>query len=531
MADSSLGWYSFNPSSAQNPDFAVVAIEGVEKLGDAYYFDLDLVSSSSQLDLSELLGRPSALAFKPWGAVGRYFHGHVTRAQALRETNEGKFLYRLRLEPMLTRLRSTVQTKSYLDLANGLTIKELLTEVLDQQGFSALAQYEFSLRDPHRRRPFMMQYQESDWNFLMRWLEFEGAYFYFDQGDENGVEKVVFLDDIAAFTVAELPLQYMPPGMIKSDQYLSSLLYFSESVVPVSQSVHLKNFNYRTAQRSVTGSAVVDGAAGWGTIYQFGGDFRTNFEADLYSQYRAESVAAQSSMFNGRTLASGLTLGGLIVVSGHPRDSLNGRYRVTAIRHRGSQSGFGLETPAIDGLVHDENYYIAEFEAIPADTPYRLPMRTAKPKISGYLPALIDATESDSPDLDQLGRYKVDLIFDAVERESMTGSPRIRLAAPYHSQGRSGDTGFHYPLFKGTEVMLMFMDGDPDQPVICGTLTNSLNPSPVTQSNPKINRIVSQMGHEIQMDDNEETQGIRMQSSGKTAALFIGQFGGKVGIE
>ena len=509
----------------------MVAIEGVEKLGDAYCFDLDLVSSSAELDLSELLGCPSALAFKPWGAVRRYFHGHVTRAQALRETNDGKFLYRLRLEPMLTRLRATVQTKSYMDLANGLNIKELITKVLDYQGFSALDQYQFLLQDPHRRRTFMMQYQESDWDFLMRWLEFEGAYFYFDQGDAEGVEKVVFLDDITAFSVAELPLQYMPPGSMNSEQYLSSLLYFSESVVPVSQSVELKNFNYRMAERPVAGSAVVDWAAGWGTIYQFGGDFRTDYEADVYSQYRAEAVAAQSSIFNGRTLASGLTLGGVVVVSGHPRDSLNGRYRVTAIRHRGSQSGFGLETPAIDGLVHDENYYIAEFEAIPADAPYRLPIRTAKPKISGYLPALIDAKESDTPDLDQLGRYKVELVFDALEHESMTGSPRIRLAAPYHSQGRSGDTGFHYPLLKGTEVMLTFMDGDPDQPVICGTLNNSLNPSPVTQSNPKINRIVSQTGHEIHMDDNEETQGIRMQSSGKTAAFFIGKFGGKVGIE
>lgn len=75
MADSTLGWYSLSTNSSQETGFQVAAMDGVEALGETYYFDLDLVSPNFNLDLSELLGTGATFAFSPWGAGLRYFHG------------------------------------------------------------------------------------------------------------------------------------------------------------------------------------------------------------------------------------------------------------------------------------------------------------------------------------------------------------------------------------------------------------------------------------------------------------------------
>ena len=98
----------------------------------------------------------------------------------------------------------------------------------------------------------------------------------------------------------------------------------------------------------------------------------------------------------------------------------------------------------------------------------------------------------------------------------------MRVATSFQGPGSPGQTGFHFPLLQGTEVALGFLDGDLDQPIIAGVLNNSLIPQNVNQNNPAINRIVSQLGHELQMDDSAATPAIRMQSSSAAVSVLMG---------
>jgi type VI secretion system secreted protein VgrG len=107
MADSTLGWYALSTDSSQNTEFQVAAMDGVEALGETYYFDLDLVSPNFNLDLSELLGTGATFSFSPWGADQRYFHGVLTRIEAVREVDSGSMLYRARLEPHAAKWQTT----------------------------------------------------------------------------------------------------------------------------------------------------------------------------------------------------------------------------------------------------------------------------------------------------------------------------------------------------------------------------------------------------------------------------------------
>lgn len=529
MADSTLGWYSLSTNSSQETGFQVAAMDGVEALGETYYFDLELVSPNFNLDLSELLGTGAKFSFSPWGAGLRYFHGFLSRVEAVREVDSRSMLYRVRLEPWFAQFRQSQTNIAYVDDVKGLALSDLITQVMNRQGFQSGFDYALQLGAPIMSRKFVMQYHESDMDFLRRWLEFEGSYYYFDQGDSDGSETIVFVDDISALSTAPLALQYRGGAAISTDQYLSALLSFGETQTGVPQTASLQNYNYRRAQDLVAATADNNGA-GWGTVMAYGGDLRNEDQANAYANLRAQALGVDWQVFRGESYVSQLGAGSTVSVSGHPRDSLNANFLVTKVRHRGSQAGFGISAGGgpKDTAV-EQSFYVAEFEAITSTTQFRLPLTTARPNIAGYLLAQIDAEEGSAAYMDDHGRYKVLLPYDSTDHDPTKASAWVRAATSFQGPGSPGQTGFHFPLLQGTEVALAFLDGDPDQPIIAGVLNNSLIPQNVNQNNPAVNRIVSQLGHELHLDDSTATPAIRMQSSSAAVSVLVGAYGGQIG--
>ena len=525
---SKLGWYAFTPASSQQTNFEVVSFDGIERLGEAYSFDVDVASASYDLDLNELLGKPATLTMQPWGGEWRYFHGVITKIEVLREIAQDMLLYRARLEPSVVRLRQSLINCAYVDSAKELDISNLIKRVFDKNGLQSGIDYELKLGSPVMKRSFVMQYEESYWDFINRWLEFEGVFFYFDQGDSDGSERIVFVDDIASLSSHSKTMMYRPYGSIDVDQYKTSVISFGQRQVGLAQSVTLQNYNYRRGQDMVTASSSRSQTS-WGSNIVFGGNIKNNQQANAYVKFRTEALNAQSLVFQGQALAGNLNVGSVVTLQEHPRKSFNQRYRIVSVRHRGSQTGFGLAAPEINGTKVNDNFYIADFEAIVDDTPFRLPLKTPWPHISGYLPAQIDGEDSNVPTLDEFGRYKVVFLFGSSQHDQMKGSTWVRFAGPYNGPGEAGNTGFHFPLVRGAEVMIAFMNGDPDQPIIVAAINNSLTPSSVNNVNSTINRIVSRTGNELHMDDTAETSGVRIQSSNHSVAVIMGAFGGRFG--
>lgn len=529
MADSTLGWYSLSTESSQDTQFEVAAVDGVEALGETYYFDLDLVSPNFNLDLAELLGTEATFSFSPWGAGLRYFHGVLTRVEAVREVDSRSMLYRARLEPWFAQFRQFQTNIAYVDDVNGLALSDLITQVMDRQGFQSGFDYSLQLSAPITKRKFVMQYHESDMDFLRRWLEFEGAYFYFDQGDSDGSETVVFVDDTSALPTTPITLQYRGGAAISTDQYLSALLSIGETQTGVTQTASLQNYNYRRAQDLVAATAD-NTSAGWGTVMSYGGDLRNEDQANSYANLRAQALGVDWQVFRGESYVSQLSAGSTISVSGHPRNAMNANFLVTKVRHRGSQAGFGISAGGgpTDAPV-EQSFYVAEFEALSSNTQFRLPLTTPRPNIAGYLLAQIDAEDGGVAYMDDYGRYKVLLPYDSSDHDPTKASAWVRVATSFQGPGSPGQTGFHFPLLQGTEVALAFLDGDLDQPIIAGVLNNSLIPQNVNQNNPAVNRIVSQLGHELHLDDSTATPAIRMQSSSAAVSVLVGAYGGQIG--
>ena len=525
MADKNqFGWYRFESSAAQGADLKVAAIEGKEALGRPYYFDIDLVTDKYDLDFSAMLRKPGLLTMQQSGADRTSYHGVITSIEAHFEVVEDKLLIKLKLEPEMSALSHYILNDTYVDNADGLSSQDLLRTVFNRYGYQEGRDFEFKLSSTPRRRKFVMQYRESVLDFIHRWIEFEGIYYYFEQGENQ--EKVVFIDSIASLPVKSVELKYRPIGMFETELFRVSLQAFNEHVSSVSTRSVIQNYNYRHASDLVQAQKS-SGQEQFGEVMYFGFDVRQQEEANYYAQIRLEQQLVRSRIIKGNGMASGLRPGLGFNVEGHPRNALNSDFRVVSIIHRGSQTGYGVAV-VNENATADESFYRVEIEAIPQGIEFRLPSLVPWPRVEGYLPGFIDAEgNGQSAEIDHYGRYKVNFPFDVTDHKPARASAWVRLATPYGGPGASKETGLHFPLLKGAEVVLSFMDGDPDQPVIVGVLPNSLTPSTVNSNNNTTNRLVSTSSNEVHLDDTPGTQGIRMRSSNGSAVFMLGSFGGQ----
>jgi type VI secretion system secreted protein VgrG len=521
MAQSELSWYQFRCSSSQTVDFQVVAIDGYESLGSTYRFVIDLVSSNLQIDLDELIQKNASLVLSPWNASQSTFHGIITQVESSDHVSGEKMMYRVVLEPRVVQLAYSIRNVAYSDEMSGLATYDILKKILESNGLTNHIDFDLSKLNPiSRKRSFVMQYQESDFDFMHRWLEFDGVFYYFVQDNVTNREKIVFIDNNITFPGDNKILKFRPYGSIAIDQYQNSLTHFNELHQVVIGKVHLQNYNFRKAQNKISIDTPAIGRD-WGKRMWFGGDIRGLIEMADFVKLRLESLHVDKCQVKGKGFATGIYSGLKITIEDHPRENLNVSYRITEVHHQGSQAGFGLQS-SLDSVERDDNFYQSSFTAIPEDTQFRLKMKTPWPSISGYLPGIIQSDLTGNADLDRWGRYKVKLVFEG----SNNVSTRVRLATPFNSPSDVGNTGMHFPLLPGSEVMLTFMDGDPDQLVIIGALNNSQSLSPVNQDNPAKNRILSKIGNEVHLDDDDATSGVRIRSAKGAGLFFVGSFGG-----
>jgi len=527
MAESNFGSYVFEVESSQNPDFTVSSINGTERLGEPYCFDVDVVSSVAGLRLEELMGQPALLAIlPPWNGNPVIYQGMITRAQIFSKTLNKKMHYRLRMEPTLSMLKQTILNYAYTNLAQGYNLSSLLTTVFNRYSLQSGINYQMNLQPPIESRELIMQFEESDFDFMQRWLEYEGAYYYFNQGSD--CEEMVIVDDISALPTNSISLKYIPEGTISKTQSTEGLMSFDATQELSIQTVQLQDYNYRHAQNYVEGNSQNKHAL-WGTTFSFGGNLLSNSHAKKYAKLRVEAASALSMVVRGKTLVTGITAGSMISVSQHPDHSLNTEFRVVAVHHTGMQSGFGVGITQQDADTVDTNFYTATFEVIPTKTQFRLPLKTPRPRIFGFLPGIIDGEgDGKTPELDAEGRYKVRFPFTSNSYSPGKASPWIRMATPYGGGGVQGNSGLSFPLLIGTEVILIFNNGDPDLPEIAGALANSLTPNTVNNQNPSVNQMISHGGNQLQLDDTNNTSGIRFLSN-QGSMMYLGAFGGKFG--
>jgi type VI secretion system secreted protein VgrG len=505
--------YSFVVDVLDRDTFAVVEFTGEEGLSQPYRFEVMLVSEDGEIDFSRVMEGRACFTIHREDGDEIDFHGVLESFEQLHST-EGYVFYRASVVPRLQWLSMTHHNQIFLYK----TVPEVIEAVLKDGGLTSL-DFEPRLERAYPRREYTCQYGESHLEFVSRWMEREGIYYYFEQGQSG--EKVILTDTKVAHS--EMPqgktLYYSPLSgldQLHREEVISDLVY-SQQRVP--KTLTLKDYNYRTPSLDLSGTSRVS-PVGRGEVHIYGEHFRTQEEGDALARVRAEQLLCQEKRFRGESAIPYLRSGYRFDLKDHYRGDFNQEYLTIALRHEGNQSAF-LPAGIQKGLsrVDQEAYYRNRFDAIPASVQFRAERTTRKARVCGALNAKIDAEGSGKyAELDEHGRYKVLLPFDESGREGGKASAWVRMAQPY----AGSDHGMHFPLHKGTEVLLSFMGGNPDRPIIQGAVPNPETPSPVSSADQTMSKITTAGGNRIHMEDEDGNQRILLQSPTQNTWVRLG---------
>jgi type VI secretion system secreted protein VgrG len=499
------------------PDtFGVARFKGSEGLSRCYEFEIDLVSTEAEIDLDQVLKNPATFTvLREDGDIP--FHGILSEFEQLHQVDEYVF-YRAVLAPKLWWLSLTHHNQVFLDK----TVPDIIQEVLKDGGLTSL-NFEMKLQKSYPKWEYVCQYQESHLEFVSRWMEQEGIYYYFEQGDSG--EKVVITDTGMAHQEMDQgkTMYYSPPSGLDESHREEVMKRFVCRQKMLPKTLKLKDYNYRTPSLDVSGSAQVK-SDGRGEVYLYGEHFRTPEEGNGLAKVRAEELLCQEKRFYGESTIPYLRPGYLFALQDHYRGGFNQGYLTVELRHEGSQTGF-LLAGIQKGLsqVEEQPYYRNSFVAIPGGVQFRPERKTEKARFLGIMNAKIDAAGSGKyAELDDQGRYKVVLPFDLSGRKDGKASTWVRMIQPYSG----ADHGMHFPLHKGTEVLLCFIEGNPDRPIIAGAAPNPETPSPVNADNQTTSVIQTAGQNKIAVGDQEGSEYIHIGSPKGKSFIRIGSFSG-----
>ncbi|WP_437916064.1 type VI secretion system tip protein TssI/VgrG [Sorangium sp. So ce302] len=475
-------------------------LTGREVISQPFEFQLHVVCKSPEgLDEDALLAEPAALVFLRGDREERRLFGVISVVRDALHTETLHMAYTLTFVPRAFRLTLTETSEIFMDLS----VPEIIKKKLARAGLHEGDAFELRLVSTYPPREYVVQYKETDLQFVSRLAEHLGISFFFEHRD--GRDVVVFSDTNSGFqpVAGDGRAHFYPRG----DRIGVHRLEGTTRTVPSRYVV--KDYNYRTPHVPLMAAATVSEASG-GDIVEYGAHFKTPDEGERIAVLRAEELRAGRRVFEGASDVQALGAGAKLTLEGHPRGDIE--LLLVEVRHR-------LQQATLNAGTGEERAYANEFRAIPFSTTYRPPRLTPKPKVHGVITGVIDAAaKGQYAEVDESGRYRVRFLFDTSSAEDGKASRLIRMAQPHTGAGY----GFHFPLRSGVEVILTFIDGDPDRPIIAGAVPNPQTPSTVDAKNARRNVIRTGGNNEINIDDNEGEERIKLSTPYGGATLQLG---------
>ena len=428
-------------------------IQGEEALSTPFRFTLDLLSDRS-IDPASMLRKPLGVVFDLSDGSARHVHGRVSRF-ALVGKHGALSAYRAEVVPAFWFATLASDWRIFQDK----TVKEIVEHVL--QGAS-VPDFEWRLSGNYKKREYCVQFGETNLAFVSRLLEEEGIYYYFVH--EQGRHVMVMGDAPSGFEDCPGPqpirVTGQPPATAGAPDVVLELA--REASVHTA-AFALRDFDYLAPAQPVEASMDGQGEA----RYEYPGGFKTRGDGDRYARIRMEEQEALRQTVTGRGLARALFAGGKFAVSEHFQREANRKYVAVSVRHQGHVTGYRAgETVGAQ--------YENAFVAIPDDAAYRPPRRTPKPQVRGAQTALVVGKSGEEIWVDAHGRVKVKFHWDRAPGKDEKSSCWVRVASSWAGKGWGA---LQLPRV-GQEVVVEFLDGDPDRPLIIGSVYNATQTPP-----------------------------------------------------
>ena len=439
-------------------ELRVLGFRGAEGISEPFQYNLELAARDAGIDFGAIVGKTASLHI--YGEVGeRYVNGIVTRLVQAGVGNRYT-VYHAEMMPAVWLLSMRYKSRIFQEMS----AQDIIKQVFQDAGIQSNA-YRFALQGTHNPREYCVQYRESDLDFISRLMEEEGIFYFFEHSDEKHV--MVIADNSGVHVPIESPDTIVfnePSGMVAEKEHVYEYR-FTQQIR--SGAVVLRDFNYErpTLDLEVSSTSGADGKLL--EIYDYPGGYLDQNVGSVLTQLRLEATRSNRQVGSGRSVCRRFIPGYRFTLELHPRSDFNQEYLITRVSSSGAQPlGEDASGPGF--------HYSNAFECIPFSVPYRPARKTPKPVVRGVQSAFVVGPRGEEIYTDEHGRVKVQFHWDREGQMDENSSCWMRV-----SQGWAGmGWGAIFIPRIGQEVIVDFLEGDPDRPIITGRVYNGDHPVP-----------------------------------------------------
>ncbi len=469
---------SFTAPALGDAVLRVTAADVREALNELYDIEIELNTPDPSLDLDLLLGARAVLVASR-GPRHRRFCGIVRRVEPMESWGD-----RRRVRVWLVPVLWTLSQRSDCRIFQGLSAVQIVQKILRDADLTADA-LSVDLRREYPVREYCVQYRETDLAFVMRLLEDEGITFFFRH--EHSEEQLVLVDSPSFGLVPTLDRRAVPFAPPQSDRAPVEVVHrlgLTRELRPTGVTLRDYDFTRPTSEVDLT-RARPRGDAGPRALYDYPGEFTLgdySVDGQYYTEHdgsRRAEVRHLEALTPERHAAgsgnvTGFMPGRVFELLGHEHPSLDQRYLLTSVVHRFRAPEELLSGASRAGEARSEEPYRNTFECTPASVAWTPPRRTPRPAVLASQTATVVGPPGEEIHVDFHGRIKVQFHWDRRGKRDHDSSCWIRVAQTWSGAG----WGTHFTPRVGMEVVVTFLEGNPDRPLVIGCVPNGSNSTP-----------------------------------------------------
>lgn len=431
------------------------SFSGHEEISRVFEFDLDLLSEESEINFEDIMGQNVTISMDLPGGGKRYWNGFISRFVQSVSTSAQFAQYRATMVPWLWFLTRTSDCRIF----QGKTVPDIVKQIFNDLGFSDI---EDRLSGGYQTWKYCVQYRETDFNFVSRLIEQEGIYYYFLH--EQGKNTIVLCDSLSKHDTYEDygEIDYNPDVRSSTLQERISEWTVEKGVQP-GKFAHT-DYNFmkpKTSLMSTEEDIKAHTKADY-EIYDYPGEYPEKSDGDKYARVRMEELAQPHEVCSGQSDSRGICSGYKLKMLRHPRADQNMEYLILSTDYQVAAEDY--ETSG-----GQDEMCACFFTAIMSSVQFRPARTTPKPLIQGAQTAVVTGPAGEEIYTDEHSRVKVQFHWDREGKNDENSSCWIRVSQVHAGKGFGG---IDIPRI-GEEVIVSFMEGDPDQPLITGRVYNA----------------------------------------------------------
>lgn len=449
-------------------------LSGVEGISSLFNFELNLLAENQSVSFKDIIGQNATVSISLANGERRFFNGIISRfSQGEAEgTSPDPHLsyYSATLVPWLWLLTRTTDSRIF----QKMSVSEIIEKIFTEKG---LNDFKLSLKGTYEKRDYCVQYRETDFNFISRLMEEEGIFYFFEHAD--GKHTLIMADD---------PKEHLPcpnqetaacqvfEGATETADMIKNLRYMQEVKAG---KFTLNDFNFTIPNTSLTAEmpSRIKLGPGEREYYDYPGGYSKKSEGERLANIRIQEQEAAVTVLNGSSSCRAFIPGYKFTLKDFTRSEMNDKdYVLTAVTHSASQLySVGESGPPLK--------YENQFTCIPLDVPFRPLRTTPKPVIDGVQTAIVVGPKGEEIYTDEHGRVKVQFHWDREGKKDENSSCWIRVSQVWAGTG----WGAMFIPRISHEVIVDFVEGDPDRPIITGRVyhANNMPPYPLPDEKTK----------------------------------------------